>query len=46
MVIAAVTFRGGRPVRGDLPPSSAIRADVPLDGEQELRLVVEGAGVR
>ena len=46
MVIAAVTFRGGRPVRGDLPPSSAIRADVPLDGEQKLRLVVEGAGVR
>jgi len=44
MVIAAVTFRGGRLVRGDLPPSSAIRADVPLDGEQKLRLVLEGDG--
>ena len=44
MVIAAVTFRGGRLVRGDLPPSSAIRADVPLDGEQKLRLILEGAG--
>jgi len=44
MVIAAVTFRGGRLVRGDLPPSSAIRAGVPLAGEQKLRLVLEGDG--
>lgn len=44
MVIAAVTFRGGRLVRGDLPPAAAIRPDVPLDGEQKLRLVLDGAG--
>lgn len=43
MVIAAATFRGGRLVRGDLPPTSAIRPHEPLDGEQKLRLVLEGA---
>ncbi len=44
MVIAAVTFRGGRLVRGDLPPACSVRGDAPLDGEQRLRLVLEGAG--
>jgi uncharacterized membrane protein YphA (DoxX/SURF4 family) len=43
MVIAAATFRGGRLVRGDLPPSSAIRPHEALDGEQKLRLLLEGA---
>jgi len=43
MVIAAVTFRGGRLVRSDLPPASPVRADAPLDGEQKLRLLLDGA---
>ena len=43
MVIAAATFRGGRLVRGELPPSSALRPSERLDGEQKLRLVLEGA---
>ncbi|MGI9185765.1 MAG: hypothetical protein ACR2GZ_12550 [Solirubrobacteraceae bacterium] len=43
MVIAAATFRGGRLVRGDLPPTAQIRPHEPLDGEQKLRLVLEGA---
>ncbi len=43
MVIAAATFRGGRLVRGDLPPTRRIRAGERLDGEQKLRLVLEGA---
>jgi len=44
MVIAAVTFRGGRVVRADPPPTAPARAGVPLDGEQKLLLVLEGAG--
>ncbi len=44
MVIAAATFRGGRLVRGDLPPTSPILARAPLDGQQRLRLLLEGAG--
>lgn len=44
MVIAAVTFRGGRIVRADLPPAAPVRAGAPLDAEQQLRLVLEGAG--
>ncbi len=43
MVIAAATFRGGRLVRGDLPPTSGVRPREHLDGEQKLRLVLEGA---
>lgn len=43
MVIAAATFRGGRLIRGELPPTSAIKPRQPLDGEQKLRLVLEGA---
>ncbi len=44
MVIAAVSFRGGRLVRGDLPPATRARPDGPLDGEQKLGLVIESAG--
>lgn len=44
MVIAAATFRGGRMVRADLPPAARIRAMAPLDSEQKLRLVLQGAG--
>lgn len=44
MVIAAVTFRGGRLVRGDLAPASLSPVDVPLDAEQKLRVVMEGLG--
>jgi len=43
MVIAAATFRGGRLIRGELPPTSTIRPREALDGEQKLRLVLEGA---
>jgi hypothetical protein len=37
--------RGDDPrlVRGDLPPTSAIRPHEILDGEQKLRLLLEGA---
>ena len=41
MVIAAATFRGGRLVRSDLPPTSPIRSGEPLDGSQKLRLILE-----
>ena len=44
MVIAAATFRGGRLIRGELPPTGRIRAGEPLDGEQKLRLLLEGGG--
>ncbi len=43
MVIAAATFRGGRLVRTDLPPTAPIRAGEPLDGDQKLRIVLDGA---
>ncbi len=43
MVIAAATFRGGRLVRSDLAPAARVRSGVPLDGEQKLRLVLQGA---
>ncbi len=44
MVIAAATFRGGRLVRGDLPPGRHAHAEGPLDGDQKLRLMLESAG--
>lgn len=44
MVIAAVSFRGGRLVRTDLPPASRARTAGPLDGGQKLGLVIETAG--
>ncbi len=43
MVIAAATFRGGRLVRSDLAPAAPVRSNAPLDGEQKLRLVLQGA---
>lgn len=46
MVIAAATFRGGRLVRSDLPPTSPIRSGKPLDGEQKLRLILEAGNDR
>ena len=42
MVIAAGTFRGGRLVRGDSPPSSDVLAAPPPGGEHERRRVLEG----
>lgn len=42
MVIAATSFRGGRIVRGDLPPLGAARRQAPLDGRQKLRVVLAG----
>lgn len=39
MVIAAASFRGGRLVRADLPPSSRVVPDAPLSGEQKLDLL-------
>ena len=42
MIIAATTFRGGRLVRGDLPPVAPIREQDDLTGEQRLRVVLEG----
>lgn len=44
IVIAAATFRGGRLVRGNLPPTSEVAEDARLNGEQKLRLVLDGAG--
>jgi len=41
MVIAAATFRGGRVVRSDLPPTSPIRTGEALDGSQKLRLILQ-----
>ena len=46
MVIAAATFRGGRLVRSDLPPTSPIRPGAPLDGGQKLRLILEAGDDR
>jgi len=43
-VIAATSFRGGRLIRRDLPPASPASPGSPLDGEQELRLVLDGDG--
>lgn len=42
MVIAAVTFRGGRLVRGDVPPAAPARPDAPLGAGQKLGVVLEG----
>lgn len=42
LVIAAGTFRGGRMVRGDLPPAARLRAGIAPDADQKLRLVLEG----
>jgi putative oxidoreductase len=44
LVIAAGTFRGGRMIRGDLPPAAPVRDDVALDSDQKLRIVLEGIG--
>ena len=44
MVIAAAAFRGGRLIRSDLPPAAPVRAGARLDGEQRLRLVLDGDG--
>lgn len=44
LVIAAGTFRGGRMVRGDLPPAARVRDGVALDSDQKLRIVLEGIG--
>lgn len=43
-VIAATSFRGGRLIRRDLPPASPASQGSPLDGEQKLRLVLDGDG--
>lgn len=42
MVIAAATFRGGRLIRGDLDPAARVRPGAPLDGDQKLRIVLDG----
>jgi putative oxidoreductase len=42
LVIAAGTFRGGRMVRGDLPPAARVRDGIALDPDQKLRIVLEG----
>ena len=42
LVIAAGTFRGGRMVRGDLPPGARRRDGAALDSDQKLRIVLEG----
>ncbi|MGI8624048.1 MAG: DoxX family membrane protein [Solirubrobacteraceae bacterium] len=42
LVIAAATFRGGRLVRGDLPPATPPRDHVALEPEQKLRIVLDG----
>ena len=44
LVIAAGTFRGGRMVRGDLPPAARVRDGVALDSDQKLRIVLQGIG--
>jgi uncharacterized membrane protein YkgB len=42
MVIAAGTFRGGRMVRGDLPPAARTQDGIALDPDQQLRIVLDG----
>lgn len=42
LVIAATSFRGGRLVRGDLPPAAAPGAGLALDPAQKLRIVLDG----
>lgn len=44
LVIAAGTFRGGRMVRGDLPPAARVRDGIALDPDQRLRIVLDGIG--
>ncbi|MGI8715945.1 MAG: hypothetical protein ACR2NR_22750 [Solirubrobacteraceae bacterium] len=44
MVIAAATFRGGRLVRSDLPPTAPLRPGSQFNGDQKLRLALEGGG--
>ena len=44
LVIAAGTFRGGRMVRADLPPTAQPADGVALDSDQKLRIVLEGVG--
>jgi hypothetical protein len=42
LVIAAGTSRGGRMVRGDLPPTAKADDGVHLASDQKLRIVLEG----
>ena len=42
LVIAAGTFRGGRMVRNDLPPTRRLLDSAPLTPDQKLRIVVDG----
>lgn len=42
LVIAAGTFRGGRLIRDDLPPSISLSADIVVDPEHKLRIVLDG----
>jgi len=44
LVIAAGTFRGGRLIRSDLPPSIKASVYGPVDPEHKLRIVVDGIG--
>jgi putative oxidoreductase len=42
LVVAAGSFRGGRLVRSDLPPSIVANADGIVDPEHKLRIVLDG----
>ena len=42
LVIAAGTFRGGRLIREDLPPTITAPSDTVADPEQRLRIVLDG----
>lgn len=44
MVIAAVSFRGGRLVRADLHPTTVPGSHPPLTADEKLRLVLDGMG--
>ncbi len=44
LVIAAGTFRGGRLIRTDLPPSITVTRNLRLDPEHKLRIVLDGLG--
>jgi len=44
LVIAAGTFRGGRLIRADLPPSIRASGEGPVDPEHKLRIVLDGIG--
>jgi hypothetical protein len=42
LVIAAGTFRGGRLIRSDLPPSISTNGSAPVDPEHKLGIVLDG----